>query len=192
MDYFQLGNTGLKVSALCFGTLPMGPLQSNLPVAEGGQLILDALRQGVNFIDSAEMYQTYSHIRWALDRFDGPMVLATKSAAVQYQPMCAAIEQSLNELKRDWIDIFHLHASRDSNPLINREEALQAILDYKAKGYIKCSGLATHSVKAVRQAAADPRIDVVFPIINRAGLGILECGTTEMIYSILLVQATGK
>lgn len=192
MEYYQLGNTGLQVSSLCFGALPLGPLQANLPVEEGGQLILEALRQGVNFIDTAEMYRTYPHIRWALERFADPVVIATKSTAVKYQEMCNAIEASLNELERDYLDIFHLHASRDSQPLVNREAALNAILDYKAKGYIKYAGLAGHSVSAVREAADDSRIDVVFPIINRAGLGILDGGVAEMIEAIHLVQQNGK
>ncbi|HYH04906.1 MAG TPA: aldo/keto reductase [Bacillota bacterium] len=192
MEYYQLGNTGLKVSALCFGALPMGPLQANLAPEEGGQLILEALRQGVNFIDTAQMYQTYPHIKWALERFEGPVVLASKATAVKYREMQSAIEQSLNELGRDSLEIFHLHASRDNDPLVNREEALNAILDYKAKGYIKYAGVACHSVLAVRQAVADPRIDVVFPLINRAGLGILDGGVAEMTDAIRMAQQAGK
>lgn len=192
MEYYSLGNTGLKVSALCFGALPMGPLQANLAPEEGGRLILEALRRGVNFIDTAQMYQTYPHIRWALDRFAGPVVLASKATAIKYQEMQSAIEECLNELGRDSIEIFHLHASRDNDPLVNREEALNAILDYKAKGYVKCAGVACHSVLAVQKAALDPRIDLVFPLINRAGLGILDGGVAEMIAAIRMAQQVGK
>lgn len=61
MDYYLLGNTGLNVSALCFGALPMGPLQADLSTEEGGALILEALERGVNFIDTAELYNLFTY-----------------------------------------------------------------------------------------------------------------------------------
>lgn len=192
MDYHLLGNTGLKVSALCFGSLPMGPLQAGLSVEEGGALILEALEKGVNFIDTAEIYATYSQIKWALQRYPGTVIIASKSTAVSYKDMKESIEKCLNELGREQIEIFHLHAARDSNPLENRSEALEAIVEYKNRGRIKAAGLATHSVKAVRQGCLDSRIDVVFPLINRLGLGILDGGIPEMAAAIKLAEANGK
>lgn len=192
MDYHLLGNTGLKVSALCFGSLPMGPLQAGLSMEEGGALILEALEKGVNFIDTAEIYATYSQIKWALQRYPGAVIIASKSTAVSYRDMKESIEKCLNELGREQIEIFHLHAARDSNPLENRSEALEAIIEYKNKGHIKAAGLATHSVKAVGQGCLDSRIDVVFPLINRLGLGILDGGISEMTAAIKLAEAKGK
>jgi predicted aldo/keto reductase-like oxidoreductase len=192
MEYYELGRTGLRVSALCFGALPLGPLQANLPVEEGGELILEALRRGVNFIDTAEMYRTYPHVRWALERFEGPVVLASKSTAAGYEDMKNAIEKGLEEMGRDCFEIFHLHAARDNSPLVNREGALEALCEYKAKGYIKAVGIACHSVLGIQSAAGDPRIDLVFPLINRTGLGILDGGVTEMCAAIRLAQTAGK
>lgn len=192
MDYHLLGDTGLRVSALCFGSLPMGPLQAGLSTEEGGALILEALEKGVNFIDTAEIYGTYPQIKWALERYPGPVIIASKSTATSYREMKDAIEKCLNALDRQQIEIFHLHAARDSNPLKNRTEALEAILEYKKKGHIKAAGLATHSVNAVRQGCLDPRIDVIFPLINRLGLGILDGGIPEMAAAIKLAKAEGK
>lgn len=192
MDYHLLGNTGLRVSALCFGTLPMGPLQAGLSMEEGGALILEALEKGINFIDTAEIYATYSQIKWALQRYSGAVVIASKSTAASYRDMKESIEKCLNELGREQIEVFHLHAARDSSPLEKRSEALEAILEYKNKGHIKAAGLATHSVKAVRQGCLDSRIDVVFPLINRLGLGILDGGIPEMTAAIKLAEANGK
>ena len=58
-----LGNTSIKVSRMCFGSLTIGPLQRNLPLAEGSSLIRTALEAGVNFIDTAQLYRNYSYIR---------------------------------------------------------------------------------------------------------------------------------
>ncbi len=192
MDYYFLGNTGIKVSALCFGALPMGPLQAGLSTEEGGALLLAALEKGINFIDTAELYATYPQIKWALERYQGQVVLASKSTATSYRDMKNSIERSLNELGRDQIEIFHLHAARDSNPLDNRKEALEAILENKRKGYIKAAGLATHSVTGVQKGGTDPRIDVIFPLINRLGMGILDGGIPEMAAEIKSAMANGK
>ena len=43
MKYNILGRTGIKVSELCFGILPMGPLQADMPADEGGELLLSAM-----------------------------------------------------------------------------------------------------------------------------------------------------
>ena len=66
MEYVELGKTGLKVSRLCFGALVIGPLQKNMPVEDGAAVIRAALERGVTFIDTAELYGTYGHIREAL------------------------------------------------------------------------------------------------------------------------------
>ena len=53
MEYRQLGHTGLTVSRLCFGGLVIGPLQKNLSVEEGGDVM--GLRFGIAFIDTADL-----------------------------------------------------------------------------------------------------------------------------------------
>ncbi len=192
MEYFTLGNTGLRVSGLCFGVLPMGPLQANLSIEDGGSLILEGLNRGINFIDTAELYQTYPHIRWALERFDGKAVVASKSTAATYREMHESVKKCLNALNSDYLDIVHLHAARDPNPLINRAGALEALLELKSKGIIHAVGLASHSVKGVLKGAEDARIDVIFPLINRAGLGIIDGGVTEMKQAIAMARNQNK
>ncbi len=61
MEYVKLGKTELSVSKLCFGGLVIGPLQVNLSEDEGAEVIVSALKSGVNFIDTAELYKlTYN------------------------------------------------------------------------------------------------------------------------------------
>ena len=65
MELRFLGNTGIRVSKLCFGTLTMGPFQRGLTPAEGAALLERAFMHGVNFLDTAEIYETYPHVREA-------------------------------------------------------------------------------------------------------------------------------
>lgn len=192
MEYYVLGKTDLKVSGLCFGALPMGPLQAGLSVEAGGALILTGLNRGINFIDTAEVYQTYQHIKWALERFTGNLVIATKSMATNYQEMKISVANCLTALGRDKLEIVHLHAARDSNPLVNRAGALEALLELKDSGVIQAVGVACHSVLGIEKAAVDSRIDVIFPLINRTGLGILDGGVAEMARAIDIARNNHK
>ena len=192
MDYHPLGSTGIEVSSLCFGILPMGPLQAGLPVEEGGALILEGLERGINFVDTAEMYRTYPHLRWALRRFGGPAVIATKSMAMTYGDMKRSVETARNELKRDRIDIFHLHAARDSDPVVNRAGAFEALIEAKREGAVGAIGVACHSVHGIMRSARVPEVDVLFLLINRAGLGILDGDAAAMISAVAGAQAAGK
>lgn len=64
-----LGKTGIEVTEVGFGVLPVGPHQQNLSPEEGGAVLAYALKRGINFIDTAQYYYTYPHIRYALDSF---------------------------------------------------------------------------------------------------------------------------
>ena len=81
MNRVTLGCTGLSINPLVFGTLPLGPLQADLSPDKGGRLIRYALERGVNLLDTAELYQTYPHIRSALDGFSGEALIASKTHA---------------------------------------------------------------------------------------------------------------
>ena len=63
----RLGKTDLYVTELCFGALPFGPLQKNMPVDECTEILSEALKAGINFIDTAQMYLTYKPIRRAME-----------------------------------------------------------------------------------------------------------------------------
>ena len=83
----DLGNTGICVTELCFGVLPMGPNQYGLSPETGGSLIKTAIERGVNFFDTAQSYRTYPHIKAAFDRLPDKgegVVISTKSAAKSY------------------------------------------------------------------------------------------------------------
>ena len=191
-----LGNTGLEVTELCFGVLPMGPNQFGLPPDEGGDLIAEGIMSGINFLDTAQSYSTYPHIKNALDKIGSKkydLVIATKSSAVTYSDMAQAVEEARQSLDRDVIDIFHLHAARvDSKVFEERKGAIDCLIDCKYKGIIRAIGISTHSVDVVRAAKNVSEIDVIFPLINVAGLGILHGTRDEMAQAIQEAASKGK
>ncbi len=193
MRYNVLGNTGLKVSQLCFGVLPLGPLQINISPDDGGELMLAAMENGVNFFDTAQSYQTYPHLAKALRHYPERVVLASKSTAPDYAGMSRAIDEALKQLGVDCIDIFHMHAARVGRDLLmQRAGAWQCLLDYRQKGYIRAAGVSSHNAQLMEDLADNPDVDVLFPLINKAGLGILNGGVEDMRHAIDKAVAAGK
>lgn len=193
MKYSILGNTGIKVSELNFGVLPMGPLQANMPVEEGAKIILTGLNAGINFLDTAQIYCTYPYIKEALRNYKSEVVIASKSHATGYQEMKEAVLEACREMEHDYIDIFHLHAPReDKNVFQKRSGALSCLIDLKRDGLIRAIGVSTHAIEVVEKAAEVKEVDIVFPIINKIGLGIIGGSPEEMILAIKKVSAQGK
>lgn len=169
-----LGKTGLEVTELGFGVLTVGKTQLNLPISEGASIIRYALERGVNFLDTAQYYETYPYIKAALKGTNFEPVIVSKCLHGTYKEMEDAIEEARKEMDRDLIDIFLLHEVRGEYDWRFRRGAFECMMDYKAKGIIKAGGLSTHHVDVVRLAANIPHIDVIFPLINYTGLGIRE------------------
>lgn len=170
----QLGKTGIWVSPVSFGVLTVGKTQLDLPVDEGARLIRYALSKGINFFDTAQYYETYPYLREALKdtaREDMP-VICSKSLCHTYSEMEYAVHEALGELDTDAIDVFLLHEVRQSPDFESRRGAWQCLLDMKSKGLIKAAGISTHHVDVAEMTADMPECDVLFPLINYAGLGI--------------------
>ena len=193
MEKNTLGNTGIEVTELCFGALPMGPLQKNLPEEESSEIVTYALESGITFVDTAQMYKTYLPIKTAIKKTGIRPVIATKSTAASYEEMEKAIKEALDSMGIDYIDIFHLHAAKANPDVFDiRKGALQCLLDYKNKGIIKAVGISTHNVKVVEAAAMRQDIDIVFPLLNKAGRGIIEGKEEDMRHAISLCEQKGK
>ncbi len=175
MKKTRLGNTGLSVSIAGFGVLPMGPSQLALPVKEGANIIKYAIKQGINFLDTAQYYRTYPYIKEALKELTKDekkeLIICSKSLSWDYDGMMEAVLEAREELNRDVIDIFLMHEVR-SGQLELRADAWEALKDAKANGLVKAIGLSTHHVDITKAAASMKDLDVVFPLINYASLGI--------------------
>src|SRR5512139_1840710 len=141
MEYRPLGRTGIKVSAIGLGTMTFGEQNTE---AQGHEQIDHALEQGVNLIDTAEMYsvppraETYGSTERIIGTWlkksgkRSSVILATKVAGpgavlgvghvrggdnrLDRANIRAAVDASLARLQTDYIDVYQLHwPSRPTN-----------------------------------------------------------------------------
>ncbi len=101
MKNILLGNTGISVSRLGAGVLPMGPNQRNMAVEEGAAVVRHALDAGINFIDTAQYYRAYPYIRQALAGRNDDVVICSKSLA----PIMRAWRQPLRKPAGVWTEM---------------------------------------------------------------------------------------
>lgn len=186
-----MGNTGIRVSRLCFGALTIGPLQANLSFVEGARVIRAALEAGVNFIDTAEIYNNYEYIRQALKGFDKDVVVTSKCYAYTREGMAESLEKARRELDRDVIDIFMLHEQESHLTLKGHWEAVEYLLEARAKGIVRAVGLSTHRVAGVKAAVNCGELQVVHPLFNIAGLGIGDGTREDMLEAIREAKEVG-
>lgn len=192
MEYRYLGNTGIKVSRLCFGALVIGPLQRNLSVEEGAAVISEALRLGVNFIDTADLYDTYPYIRRAIEETGIRPVISSKCYAYTREDAKRRLDRALTELGTDYIDLFLMHEQESEHTIRGHWEAFEYYLEMKQQGVIKAVGLSTHHIAAVKAATAVPEMDVIHPLVNKRGLGICDGTIDEMLAAVKAAHDAGK
>ncbi len=189
MEYSVLGKTGFKVSKMCFGALTIGPLQRNLNPKEGGKIILEALDRGVNFIDTAELYGTYSHIKEAFTAYSREkIVLITKSYSYSKASAEESLKKALKEMNVEYVDGFLLHEQESEHTLRGHYEALEYFIKMKEKGYIRAVGISTHTISAVKVASKMKEIDIIHPIVNKAGIGIHDGNIKDMLEAIKIAK----
>ncbi len=191
MQYVTFGKTNLLVSRLCFGSLTIGPAQCNLSIDEGAEVISKAISMGINFIDTAQLYRTYGYIREGMKKsgkFD--IVISSKTYAYSRDMARKAVEEARRELDRDYIDIFLLHEQESIHTLRGHKEALDFLLECKEKGIVKAVGCSTHHVAGV-YGAIDMGLDIVHPLLNLTGLGIVDGTREQMEAAIKLAHDNG-
>jgi aryl-alcohol dehydrogenase-like predicted oxidoreductase len=155
MNYVNLGNTGLKVSRLCLGTMTYGTSQWRnwvLDEEESRPFFKRALELGINFFDTADMYSrgvSEEVVGRALGDFAqrDQIVVATKV----YNPMSDdpndrglsrkhimdGIDNSLRRLGMDYVDLYQIHRWDYETPI---EETLQALHDVVRAGKARYIG----------------------------------------------------
>lgn len=170
-----------EVPELIFGSLTMAPMQRNMPPEEGGKVIASALKKGLCWIDTAQLYGSYPHVRAGIEESGidrDKLVISTKSAGKSYEDMNLAIEEAMREMNLSYIDLFLLHAVRSVEDFEERSGALQALIDAKEKGVIGAIGISSHSTAAANVLAEDTRLDWYHLMFNKQGVGLTD-GTLE-------------
>jgi aryl-alcohol dehydrogenase-like predicted oxidoreductase len=149
MDYRQLGAAGVKVSPICLGTMMFGG-QTDEPTS--ARIIHDALDRGINFIDTADMYNAGESERVvgrAIAERRREVVLATKGrqsmgsgpndVGAGRVHMMRALEDSLQRLGTDHVDLYYVHTPDYDVPI---DETLKTLEDMVRQGkvrYTACS-----------------------------------------------------
>ncbi len=191
MEYRLLGKTGLHVSRFCFGTLTLGPLQSNLPLEQGAELLQEAYSYGINFWDTAELYANYDYLRLAIKKIKDLPVITTKTYAYDRKGALASLEKARREMDVDIIPIFMLHEQESALTLQGHKEALDFFLEAKERGLIKAVGISCHTVAAVEAVADLGCLDVVHAIVNFKGIGIKDGTIEQMLRAVTRARQSG-
>lgn len=180
----------MSVSKLCFGTLTMSPLQKNMTPSEGAALLIYAYERGIRFLDTADLYETYPHIREAL-KSAPDYVISTKAYCWDRETAQAALERAFRGLGRDYVDLFMLHEQESLYTLRGHEEALLFLEEQRQRGHIGALGVSTHFAGCVRAVPRFPLIRVVHPLINVGGVGIQDGSRADMEDAIAHAREAG-
>ena len=176
MEYITLGKTGLRVSKMGFGGIPIQRV-----TASDAKALLEAVEAaGINYIDTARGYTVSEElIGQAIEGRRDKFVLATKSMARDREAMAKDIETSLGNLRTDYIDLYQIH-----NPSVQQLEqvcapggALEALLEAKEAGRIGHLGLTAHSLEVFQRALELDWVEtVMFPynIVENQGADLME------------------
>ncbi len=135
VEFRNLGKTGLKVSSLGFGCM----LASDPAVIEA------AIDQGVNYIDTARVYQGGNNERMVGAAIKGKrdkIVLATKARMPTKQGVLEELDTSLSELGTDYVDVWFIH--NKNTPEEAKDELFEAQEIAKQAGKIRFRGLSYH------------------------------------------------
>ncbi len=148
MIYRRLGESGLKVSPLCLGTMMFG---DRTDAAEAARIVASAYEAGVNFIDTADNYGKGESERLTgrlLQPHRHHWVLATKvgnkvggevhAGGLSRKWLAVALEASLARLGTDYVDIYYLHLDDYDTP---QEETLAALGDLIRAGKARYWGV---------------------------------------------------
>jgi aryl-alcohol dehydrogenase-like predicted oxidoreductase len=190
MDYRKLGETGLVVSEIGFGTWGIGGnAYGHVDDIESRKALRVALETGINFFDTADLYgnghseellgEVFSDCR---DR----VIIGTKGGMLPHttfdmpqdfspQHIVRAIDESLQRLRTDYIDLYLLH-SPSIEDLQHNKDVLQVLETGKSEGKIRSYGISTRSPQDAIQAVDEFGFDVVEVNFNMIDQRALDSG----------------
>lgn len=183
-----------EVPSLIFGTLTMAPMQRNLPVPQGGKLISTAIDKGLRWLDTAQMYGSYGHVKTGLNLSSihrDELVISTKSTAKTKIELNKSLEEALDKMGLEYIDVFLMHAVRSQEDFNERSLALEGLQEAKAKGLIGQIGISTHSTKFAQIVAQDERFDWYHLMLNIKGTGLIDGTLAEQEKVIEFIKQRG-
>jgi aryl-alcohol dehydrogenase-like predicted oxidoreductase len=161
MEYATLGNTGLLVSKLCFGTMTFGDGRGIFKAvgavgqAEADELVKTSIDGGINFFDTADNYtegESEKILGQSLKNLKIPrkdVVIATKvysrvgpgrnDIGASRGHIMDAVEASLRRLQTDHIDLYQIHGNDSVTPVEETLRALDTLVQDGKVRYVGCS-----------------------------------------------------
>ena len=193
MEYTVLGKTGLKISRMGFGGIPIQRID-----AEGTKGLMHQLRDaGVNYIDTARGYTvSEEYLGYALEGIREDFVLATKSMSRTREAMAADIETSLKNLRTHYIDLYQIHNATPEQLLQVAAPggALEALQEAKTAGKIGHIGVTAHSLDTFRMALDMDWVEtIMFPynIVENQGQELIHACAEKSIGFICMKPLAG-
>ena len=176
MEYTTLGKTGLRISKMGFGGIPIQKVDE-----ETTKTLMQALvKEGVNYIDTAKGYTvSEAFLGYALEGIRDQFVLATKSMSRTKELMEKDIDSSLVALRTNYIDLYQVHNPNmdQLNQVISKGGALEALLEAKEKGKIGHIGITAHSLEVFEKVLDLDWVEtIMFPynIVESQGVELIQ------------------
>lgn len=194
MEYRTLGKTGLKISRMGFGGIPIQKIDE-----EGTRKLLhEMMEKGVNYIDSARGYTvSEQYIGYGLEGIRDKFVLATKSMSRTKEAMAADIETSLGNFRTDYIDLYQVHnpSMEQLDQVTGEGGALEALMEARAAGKIGHIGLTAHSTEVFERALELDWVEtIMFPynIVEQQGAELIhKCAEKNIGFIVMKPLAGG-
>lgn len=193
MKYVTLGKTGLKISKIGLGGIPIQKSS-----AEDVKILIKELAdQGVNYIDSARGYTVSEQLLGeALEGLRDKFVLATKSMSRTKEAMEKDIQISLDNFRTDYIDLYQVHnpSMEDLDKVLAPGGALEALQEAKAAGKIGHLGLTAHSLQVFERALDLDWVEtIMFPynIVESQGEELMKKCTARNVGFICMKPLAG-
>ena len=144
MQKRRLGKTGLNVSIIGFGGIKLAGVDRDV----AAEVLNKALDMGINFFDTARGYgDSETKIGEAISHRRDEFFVCSKSQVKTAEQMKRDVEQSLTNLKTDYIDVYLLHNLRlpeQYDTVMSSDGALSALKEAKSQGMIKHIGFSSH------------------------------------------------
>jgi L-galactose dehydrogenase len=171
MKYNKLGETGLEVSALSFGTAPLGDMFGAAEDEDTFAVVQRALDAGITFFDSSPYYGdglAEHRLGAALRGRRSEVVLGTKAgrygkSEFDYSParIRKSLDESLDRLQTDYVDIFQLHDIEfvELGPIFS--DSYGELVKLRAEGKCRFIGMTGYPLATLRRAVQETDLDVV-------------------------------
>ncbi len=163
MDKIRLGKSGLMVSKVGFGGIPI--IRVSYEQAE--RCIRTAIDLGINFIDTATVYQdSEEKIGRAIRGRRGNLVIATKALPTTPAKMNEAIDKSLKRLQIETIDLYQFHLIKNDETLKKSLDLLPVLDKARDRGKIQHIGATVHGVEFINDVIETDVFETVMIALN--------------------------